>query len=143
MSLVTSFVAFLQPLAVVMTCPSFGNAMTLVAGWVFASRRTVTGMIAAAGAVGQKHHSAFHRLFASARWSLDCAGLVVFDLMSPLAGGLGLAGGRRHAGPQARVEDIRRRHASRSAALQPQQSDYQLGPQLGGAGRPRPLSPLA
>ena len=34
MSLVTSFVVFLQPLAVVMTCPSFNNAMTLLAGWV-------------------------------------------------------------------------------------------------------------
>jgi hypothetical protein len=86
MSLVTSFVVFLQPLAVVMTCPSFNNAMTLLAGWVFAPRRTVTGMIAAAGAVGQKHHSAFHRLFASARWSLDRAGLVVFDLMSAWLG---------------------------------------------------------
>jgi DDE superfamily endonuclease len=86
MCLVTSFVVFLQPLAVVMTSPSFGNAMTLLAGWVFASRRTVTGMIAAAGAVGQKHHSTFHRLFASARWSLDRAGLVVFDLMTPWLG---------------------------------------------------------
>jgi len=86
MSLVTSFVVFLQPLSVVMTCPSFGNAMTLLAGWVFARRRTITGMIAAAGAVGLKHHSTFHRLFASARWSLDRAGLVVFDLMSPWLG---------------------------------------------------------
>lgn len=83
MTLVTSFVAFLQPLSVVMTCPSFDNAITLLAGWVFAPRRTVTCMIMAAGAVGKKHHSTFHRLFASARWSLDCAGLVVFDLMSP------------------------------------------------------------
>lgn len=86
MSLVTSFVVFLQPLGVVMTCPSFDNAMTLLAGWVFAPRRTVTGMIAAAGAIGQKHHSAFHRLFSSARWSLDRAGLVVFDLMLPWLG---------------------------------------------------------
>jgi hypothetical protein len=86
MCLVTSFVVFLQPLAVVMTCPSFNNAMTLLAGWVFAPRRTVTRMIVAAGAVGQKHHSAFHRLFSSARWSLDHAGLIVFDLMLPWLG---------------------------------------------------------
>ncbi len=86
MYLVTSFVVFLQPLAVVMTCPSFGNAMTLLAGWVFAPRRTITGMIAAAGAVGLKHHSTFHRLFSSARWSLDRAGLVVFGLMLPWLG---------------------------------------------------------
>ena len=131
MCLVTSFVVFLQPLAVVMTAPSFGNAMTLLAGWVFAPRRTVTGMIAAAGAVGQKHHSTFHRLFASARWSLDRAGLVVFDLMIALVGGLGLAGGRRHAGPQARVEDVRRRHAPRSVALQPRQSRSPTGVTVG------------
>jgi len=86
MSLVTSFVVFLQPLAVVMTSPSFNNALTLLAGWVFAPRRTVTGMIAAAGAVGLKHHSTFHRLFANARWSLDRAGLVIFDMMSPCLG---------------------------------------------------------
>ena len=86
MSLVTSFVVFVQPLAVIMTCPSFSNALTLLTGWVFAPRRTITGMIVAAGAVGQKHHSTFHRLFSSARWSLDCAGLVVFDLMAPWLG---------------------------------------------------------
>lgn len=86
MSLVTSFTIFLQPLAVVMTCPSFDNAQTLLAGWVFAPRRTITNMIVAAGAVGLKHHSTFHRLFASASWSLDRAGLVVFDLISPWLG---------------------------------------------------------
>ena len=86
MSLVTSFVALLQPLALVMTAPSFDNALTLLTGWVFAPRRTVTGMIAAAGAVGRKHHSAFHRLFAGARWSRDALGLVVFDLIAPWLG---------------------------------------------------------
>jgi hypothetical protein len=50
-------------------------------------------MIAAAGAIGWKHHSAFHRLFASARWSLDRAGLVVFDLMSPWLGDVVLLAG--------------------------------------------------
>lgn len=93
MSLVTSFLALMQPLAVVMTCPSFDNARTLLAGWVFAPRRTITAMIVAAGAVGRKHHSAFHRLFATARWSLDCAGLIVFDLMlSWVQGTVWLAG---------------------------------------------------
>ena len=83
MYLVTSFVALLQPLAFVMTGPSFDNAVTIVTGWVFAPRRTVTSMIAAAGAVGRKHHSAFHRLFASARWSRDQLGLRVFDMLAP------------------------------------------------------------
>jgi len=86
MSLVSSFVALLQPLAVVMTCPSFGNFMTLVGGWVFAGRRTVTQMIIAAGAVGRKHHGTFHRLFAAARWSRDRLGLAVFDMIEPWLG---------------------------------------------------------
>ncbi len=81
MSLVTSFCVLLQPLAVVMTVPSFANFMTLLAGWTFAGRRTVTGMILAAGAVGTKHHSTFHRLFAQARWSRDELGLAVFRLI--------------------------------------------------------------
>jgi hypothetical protein len=69
-----------------MTSPSFDSTLTILAGWVFASRHTVTGMIAAAGAIRKKHYSAFHRLFASARWSLDQLGLVVFDILTPWLG---------------------------------------------------------
>lgn len=83
MILVPSFVDLLQPLSVVMTVPTFDNLLTVLAGWVSARRRTVTGMIVAAGAVGKKHHSAFHRLFASASWSLDALGLAVFALIVP------------------------------------------------------------
>jgi hypothetical protein len=52
-------------------------------------------MIMAAGvAVGHKHHSAYHRLFSAARWSLDELGLAVFGLLIlPLLGsGLVLLG---------------------------------------------------
>lgn len=66
-----------------MTAPSLTTFVTLVTGWVFAPRRTVTGMIVAAQAVGRKHHSAYHRLFASARWSLDTLGLALFALAQP------------------------------------------------------------
>jgi len=83
MFLVNSFETLLQPLAVVMTQPSFTNFVTLVTGWVFARRRTVTQMIVAAGAVGTKHHSAYHRLFAAARWSRDRVGLIVLDMIYP------------------------------------------------------------
>lgn len=83
MSFVTSFIVLLQPLTVAMSTPSFDNLCTLLAGWAFAPRRTVTGMLQAAGAVGLKHHSAFHRLFASASWSLDRLGLIVFNLVEP------------------------------------------------------------
>src|SRR5687767_3868531 len=73
-----------------MTCPTFHTFLTLLGGWVFARRRTVTGMILAAGAVGAgaRHHSAYHRVFAAARWSLDELGLAVFGLILPLSGGV-------------------------------------------------------
>ncbi|MBI3872342.1 MAG: transposase, partial [candidate division Zixibacteria bacterium] len=71
-----------------MTGPSFDSAVIILTGWIFAPRRTVTSMIAAAGAVGRKHHSAFHRLFASARWSRDQLGLLVFDMLAPWLDGV-------------------------------------------------------
>ena len=69
MSLVPSFLDLLQPLSCVMTCPTFGSFVTLLTGWAFARRRTITGMLLAAGAVGvgSKHHSAYHRVFALVR----------------------------------------------------------------------------
>src|SRR5262249_11924681 len=44
------------------------------------------------------------------------------------------------AGPQTGVEDLRRRHAPRSAAFHAQNSADQLGTQLGRARRPGPVS---
>jgi SRSO17 transposase len=66
-----------------MTAPTFVNFQIILAGWVFASRRTVTAMILAAGVVGEIHHSILHRFFARARWSLDALGLAVFALVEP------------------------------------------------------------
>ena len=86
MSLVPSFIELLQSLAVLMTAPTFETFQMILTGWVFAPRRTITGMIVAAGAVGQKHHSAFHRVFSAAAWSLDQMGLLVFTLISPWLG---------------------------------------------------------
>jgi hypothetical protein len=83
MYLGSSFEALLQPLAILMTQPSFVSFVTLITGWVFANRRTVTQMIVAAGAVGTKHYSSYHRLFAAARWSRDQLGLVVLDMIEP------------------------------------------------------------
>ena len=83
MNLVTSFVFLLQEFNVVMNAKTLANFTILTAGWIFAHRHTVTGMIVAAGVAGVKHHSAFHRIFATARWSLDAAGLAVFRLIEP------------------------------------------------------------
>lgn len=38
---------------------------------MFARRRTVTAMLVAAGVAGNRHHAAYHRVFAAARWCLD------------------------------------------------------------------------
>ena len=45
MELVPGFVQLLQPLASTMTAPTFDSLITVLTGWVFASRRTVTRMI--------------------------------------------------------------------------------------------------
>ena len=81
MDLVTSFVFLLQEFGVVMNAKTLENFSTLASGWIFAHRHTITGMIVAASVAGVKHHSAFHRIFASASWSLDAAGLAVFRLL--------------------------------------------------------------
>ncbi len=86
MSLVTSFAFLLQEFAVVMNVRTFENFSTLMAGWVFCQRRTVTNMIVAAGMAGVKHHSLFHHIFAAAQWSLDEAGLAVFRVVEPYVG---------------------------------------------------------
>jgi hypothetical protein len=85
MALVSSFSILLQEFVVVMSSSTFANFSTLATGWIFAPKRTVTGMIVAAGIAGIRHHSAFHRVFATARWSLDQAGLAVFRLILPWA----------------------------------------------------------
>jgi len=83
MPLVSSFLALVQPLAVVMTRPTFERFLTLLSGWVFARRRTVTGMLVAAGVAGKRHHAAYHRVFAAARWCLDEMGFALFTLIRP------------------------------------------------------------
>jgi hypothetical protein len=56
MTLVWSFLELVQPLSFLMTAPSFNTFVTILTGWVFAPRRTVTGMILAADVVGTRHH---------------------------------------------------------------------------------------
>ena len=52
MDLVTSFAFLLQEFAVVMNTKTLANFTTLTAGWIFAHRHTITGMIVAAGVAG-------------------------------------------------------------------------------------------
>lgn len=86
MEFVPSFGLLLQGLAVTMTAPTFNSFVTMLTGWVFAPRRTVTRMILAAGDTAHKHYSSYHRLFSAARWSLDAVGLALFDMIAPWCG---------------------------------------------------------
>jgi hypothetical protein len=85
MELVPGFVVLVQGLSATMTAPTFDSFVTVITGWVFAGRRTVTRMILAAGSTAEKHYSSYHRLFSAARWSLD-VGLAVFALVEPWLG---------------------------------------------------------
>lgn len=92
MELVSGFAALLQGLSATMTKPTFASLTTVLTGWVFARRRTVTRMILAVGTAAEKHFSSYHRLFSAARWSLDALGLAVLDLMQPFLGSVILLG---------------------------------------------------
>jgi SRSO17 transposase len=84
MDLAASFVVVVQQLGIVMTEPTFRNFVCVLGGWVFARRRTVTGILVAGALAGKRHHSAFHRLFAAAVWSCDALGLALFRTIEPL-----------------------------------------------------------
>jgi hypothetical protein len=90
--LVPGFTALLQGLSATMTAPTFASLTTVLAGWTLASRRTITGMIRAAGSTAAKHSSSYHRLFSAARWSLDAVGLAAFALVAPLLDDVVLVG---------------------------------------------------
>ena len=81
MDIVSCFSLMLQEFAVVMNSNTLKNFSTLACGWIFAPKRTITGMIVAAGMAGVKHHSAFHRIFSAASWSLDEFGFVVLRMI--------------------------------------------------------------
>jgi hypothetical protein len=92
MELVPGFMALVQGLSATMTAPTFASFTTILTGWAFAGRRTVTRMILAAGTAADKHYSSYHRLFSAARWSLDAVGLAVFALVEPHLGDVVMLG---------------------------------------------------
>src|SRR6266516_513020 len=74
----TPLLAAFQPC---FTTPTYRNFCLLVSGWVHChGRRTITAVAVAAGAVGSRHISVFHRFFGRAQWSLDAVGRVLFSL---------------------------------------------------------------
>lgn len=86
MPVLPALLPFLQPFLSAMTRPTFDSFATLAGGWLFATRRNVTGSLRAAGRRGTpKHFSAYHRVFAAARWSLDAVGLAMLTLVLAVA----------------------------------------------------------
>jgi hypothetical protein len=80
--IVASFVQLLQAFSGCFTSPSMASFVTLMAGWALDLRRhTVTEVIRAAGAVGRKHISSYHRFFSRARWTTDEVGLTLAALI--------------------------------------------------------------
>lgn len=80
--IVSSFATLLQAFGCCFTAPSMNTFSTLMTGWVLDLRRhTVTEVVRAAGAVGQKHISSFHRFFSRARWTTDEVGLRLAALL--------------------------------------------------------------
>ena len=57
MERVPGFVGLLLGVSTTMTGPTFASLTTVLTGWVFASRRTITRMILAAGGAAEKHFS--------------------------------------------------------------------------------------
>jgi len=92
MDLVPGFQRFLQGLGAVTTAPTFASLVTIVTGWVLSGRGTVTRMILAAGPSATKHFSSYHRVFSTARWSIDALGLAVFEMAKPLLGDIVMLG---------------------------------------------------
>ncbi len=75
-----TFTLLLQVFTDVMNQPTAITFRTLVNGWLLAPRRTIMGMVRASGT--QRHHAAFHRVFAATKWSIDQVGLKLFDLIT-------------------------------------------------------------
>ena len=81
-AIVVSFANILQAFAPCFTAPSMDTFTMLMAGWVLNLRRhTITEIVRAAGAVGSKHISSFHRFFSQGSWVMDDVGFVLLGLI--------------------------------------------------------------
>jgi hypothetical protein len=80
--LARSFAPMLMGFSKCFTAPSFVTFQHIVSGWILCvGRHTVTGVLRASGAVGQKHHTSFHRFFRSSVWDFDEVSLCLFKLV--------------------------------------------------------------
>lgn len=83
--IVSSFLSLLSVFDVCFAAPSFETFRHLVTGWILCvGRHTTTRVIDAAGAVGLKHHTSFHRFFRLAKWEPDKVGVALLGLLLKL-----------------------------------------------------------
>ena len=77
-----SFATYFATFSACFTEPTFRRFATLLTGWILCvGKHTVTGVIRAAGVVGKRHHSGYHRFFSQAKWTTDQVGLALFRLL--------------------------------------------------------------
>ena len=79
MTLLPSLHDLLQVFSAEMTAPTFRNFLVVTAGWLFASRHTVSAAVQASGNARKRHHSAFYSIFSRAAWDVDQAGWNLAD----------------------------------------------------------------
>lgn len=85
-SIIPSFSSLLEAFRSCFTAPSFESFRHLMVGWVLCiGRHTTTRVVQAAGVVGLKHHTSFHRFFRLARWTPDAVGVALLRLLLGLA----------------------------------------------------------
>ena len=77
-----SFLGCLSAFQPCFTAPGFRRFQVVMAGWLLCiGKHTVTGVMRAAGVVGWREHSGFHRFFSRGAWAPDRVGLVVMRLV--------------------------------------------------------------
>ena len=80
-----SFLRCLDSFEPCFTAPTYRRFLTVITGWVLCvGKRTVTGVIRAAGVVGHEHHAGYHRFFSQAAWTTDAVGLALMRLILSL-----------------------------------------------------------
>jgi len=112
----------LQEFSPCFTAPSFSSFLTLMTGWLLNLRRhTITETVRAAGAVGRKDITSFHRFLPRGRWLPDALGLVLVRLvvehLLPANGPI-----------VAVVDDTLGRHTGKKIAGAAMHRDWRCGP---------------
>lgn len=120
-----TFAAYLVVFQECFTTPSFQRLLTIMTGWVLCTgKHTVTGVMRAAGVVGKREHSGYHRFFSQGSWEPDAVGLALMRLVLKLV--------PRDARVKLTIDDTLGRHTGKHISSAGMHRD----PLLSCAGRP-------